>query len=124
MANDPNRLAGVATISIDGVPYHVAGQGTYRVSGSSRESLIGQDGYHGYKEMPQAGSIKWQGRDSSGLAVAALNEANNATVTLVLANGKVVTGRNMARVGDPLEVNTEDGTFDVSFEGPQVSENS
>lgn len=121
---DPNRLAGVATIAIDGVPYHVSGEGTYRPSGSSRESLIGQDGYHGYKEMPAAGSIKWKGRDSSGLVVAALNEANNATVTLVLANGKVVTGRNMARVGDPLEVNSEDATFDVSFEGPDVSETS
>ena len=121
---DPNRLAGVATITVDGTPHHVSGEGTYKPSGSSRESLVGQDGYHGYKETPQPGSIKWKGRDSGGLVVKALNEANNATVVLVLANGKVVTGRNMARVGDPIEVNTEDGTFDCAFEGPEVTEGS
>lgn len=119
---DPNRLAGAATITIDGVPYHVSGEGTYRISGSKRESLTGQDGYHGYSETPQPGAINWKGRDSSNLVVKALNEANNATVTLVLANGKVVTGRNMARVGDPIQVNTEDATFDVAFEGPEVTE--
>lgn len=64
MADNANRIAGIASITIDGRPYSVAGAGTYRVSGSSRESLVGQDGYHGYKEMPQVGRIAWTGRDS------------------------------------------------------------
>lgn len=120
---DVNRLAGVASVTINGVSYHISGEGTYRPSGSSRESLVGQDGYHGYKEMPQPGMIKWRGRDSNNLLVSALNEMANASVVLVPATGKSVIGRNMTRVGDPLEVNTEDGTFEVTFEGPDVTEN-
>lgn len=121
---DPNRLAGVASVTIDGKAYSIAGEGTYRPSGSSRQSLTGQDGYHGYSEMPQPGRISWQGRDSGAVNIAALNEATDATVVLSLANGKTIIGRNMVRVGEQaIEVNTTDATFTVEFEGPDVSEN-
>lgn len=121
---DPNRLAGVASVTIDGQAYSIAGEGTYRPSGSSRQSLTGQDGYHGYSEMPQPGRISWQGRDSGAVNIAALNEATDATVVLSLANGKTIIGRNMVRVGEQaIEVNTTDATFTVEFEGPDVSEN-
>lgn len=121
---DPNRLAGVASVTIDGQAYSIAGEGTYRPSGSSRQSLTGQDGYHGYSEMPQPGRISWQGRDSGAVNIAALNEAIDATVVLSLANGKTIIGRNMVRVGEQaIEVNTTDATFTVEFEGPDVSEN-
>ena len=118
---DPNRLAGVASVTIDGQAYSISGEGTYRPSGSKRESLMGQDGYHGYSEMPQPGKISWKGRDSGAIDVGALGEAADATVVLSLANGKTIIGRNMARVGEgPIEVNTEDATFSVEFEGPEV----
>lgn len=119
---DPNRLAGVAYVTLNGVSYSISGEGTYRPSGSKRESLTGQDGYHGYSETPTPGKISWKGRDSNHVVISALNESANATVVLELANGKTVIGRNMARVGDPIEVNTEDATFPVEFEGPDVKE--
>ncbi|MBV8970914.1 MAG: phage tail tube protein [Sphingomonadaceae bacterium] len=118
-----SALAGTAFVTIDGKSYSIVGEGTYRVSSETRESLLGQDGYHGYKAMPAAGKISWKGRDSSGVSVAAIAAASNATVTLELANGKTIIGRNMVRVGDPIEVNTEDATFTVDFEGPEVTEN-
>lgn len=120
---DSNRIAGVASVTIDGRAYSIVGEGTYRPSTSTRESLMGQDGYHGYKEMPQPGKIAWTGRDGSALNVKALNDASNVTVVLVGATGKTVVGRNMVRVGEPVEVNTEEGTFSVTFEGPDVTEN-
>lgn len=119
---DPNRLAGVASVTVDGTANSISGEGTYRPSVAKRETLMGQDGYHGYSEMPQAGKISWKGRDSGAINIAALNNASNASVVLILANGKTIIGRNMARVGDPIEVNTEDGTFSVEFEGPDVTE--
>jgi hypothetical protein len=119
---DPNRLAGVASVTIDGRPYNISGEGTYRCSTTKRESLVGQDGYHGYSEMPQPGKISWKGRDSGSLSIAALNEAAGVTVVLVLANGKTVIGSKMTRVGDPIEVNSEDATFTVEFEGGDVVE--
>lgn len=118
----PNLLAGTASVTIDGVSYAISGEGTYRPSTTKRETLTGQDGVHGYSELPHPGKISWKGRDSSAVAIAALNGATNVTVTLVLANGKTIIGRNMWRVGDPIEVNTEDATFSVEFEGADVTE--
>ncbi len=120
--SDPNRLAGTASVTIDGRAYSISGEGTYRPSTSKRETLQGQDGIHGYSEMPQPGKISWKGRDGGGLSIATLNEASNVTVVLVLANGKVVVGRNMWRCGEPIEVNSEDATFSVEFESADVSE--
>lgn len=122
MADNTNRLAGIATVTVDGVAYSISGEGTYRPSVSKRETLTGQDQVHGFSEVPQPGKISWKGRDNGGLSIAGLNQANNVTVVLSLANGKSVIGRNMWRVGDPIEVNTEDATFTVEFEGPDVSE--
>lgn len=119
---DPNRIAGVMSATIDGKAYSVAGEGNYTVSGSTRESLVGQDAYHGYSEKPTVGKMTWQGRDGSNVAIAALNEAADATVVFSLANGKTIIGRNMARIGEPISVNTEDATFECNFEGPDVSE--
>lgn len=117
-----NLLAGVAYIAVDGRNYAVAGAGSYRCSSETRESLMGQDGYHGVKGMPMPGKISWTGRDSGSVSVGALAKALDVTVTLELANGKMVIGRNMARVGEPPTVNSEEGTFEIEFEGPSVTE--
>jgi hypothetical protein len=123
MADNSNRLAGVAYVTVDGAAYAIAGDGTYRTSSVSRETLMGQDGYHGVKEMPTAGRIAWRGRDGQGVSIQTLSDSANVTVVLELANGKTIIGRNMTRVGEPLEVNTEEATFDIAWEGPDVSEN-
>lgn len=118
-------IAGSLSATIDGKSYAVAGEGTYQVSaGGKRETLMGQDGYHGFSEMPQPGKMSWKGRDASNVSISALSAAAGITVVQSLANGKTIIGRNMVRIGDkPIEVNTEDGTFAVEFEGPEVTEN-
>lgn len=118
-----NRLAGTAFVTIDGKNYAIVGEGSYRTNTSTRETLKGQDGVHGYKEMPEPGMISWKGRDSAAVSIQALNDAVDATVVLELANGKSIIGRNMWRAGDPIEVNSEEGTFELKFEGPDVTEN-
>ncbi|WP_066651749.1 MULTISPECIES: phage tail tube protein [Sphingomonas] len=120
---DDNRLAGFLSLTIDGRSYAVAGEGAYRLSANKRETLTGQDGVHGYSEMPQPGKIGWKGRDGGSTLIKAINEATDATLVMSLANGKVIVGRNMWRAGDPIEVNTEDATFAVEFEGEDVTEN-
>jgi len=118
-----NRLAGTLYITIDGRSYAVAGAGTYLVSSTTRETLAGQDGIHGYSEKPAAGHISWNGRDSSALSMSDLNAASDVTVVAQAANGKTIVGRNMWRVGEPSEVNTEDGTYSIRFESADVTEN-
>ena len=115
-------LAGTASVTIDGAAYNIAGEGTYATAGPARETLTGQDGPHGFSETQRAGKISWKGRNSGAVSIDALNKAVNVTVVLVLINGKVIIGRNMWRVGEPIDVNTEDATFMVNFESADVTE--
>ena len=121
MADNTNRLAGITFIYIDGKSYMLAGDGAYRVSKVSRESLAGQDRVHGYAEKPEAGMIGGTLRDAGDLSVSSINAMTNVSVMLELANGKVITGRNMWAT-DVQEVKTQDATFEVKFEGFSVEE--
>jgi hypothetical protein len=116
------RIAGTAYISVDGKSYALVAQCSYRVNSSTRESLMGQDGYHGVKEMPAPGRIAGTFRDLAGVLVKNIADATDVTVVLELINGKTIVGRNMTRVGEPVEVNTEEATYEVAFEGPDVKE--
>ncbi|BAP37736.1 putative phage tail tube protein [Acinetobacter guillouiae] len=116
MANNTNRQAGIANISVDGVTYLLSGELTYSPADVERKTLPGQDQIHGYSEMPRAPFISGTLRDSSGLTVKDFNAMTNATIHLELANGKNVTGRNMWTV-DAQEVKTQESTFEVRFEG-------
>jgi hypothetical protein len=121
MADNTNRLAGIAYLSVDGQTYMLAGDLAYNPSHVSRETLVGQDRVHGYSEKPHAGYISATLRDSGGLSVAALNEMTNVTVVCELANGKTVIGRNLWTV-EAQESKTTDGTIDVRWEGFSVEE--
>jgi hypothetical protein len=116
-----NLLAGIAKVSIDGVTRQLEGGAKYSSSTVKREALTGPDGFHGWKETPVPGSITMSLRDAGDMTVGDFNTLRNSTVVLELANGKIVTGRNMGTT-DAQEVDTEDAKFEVKFEGPQVSE--
>lgn len=121
MANNPNFLAGIASLTIDGVPYLVAGDLKYQVSGRKRETLDGQDKIHGYSEKPRAGKISLSLRDRGDLSVAAVQAMTGVTIVAELANGKTIVGSNMWSVEDQ-EVDTTEAKFDAVFEGTSVQE--
>lgn len=121
MADNTNRLAGVAYLSVDGRSYMLSGDLAYGVSAVSRETLVGQDAVHGYAEKPHAGFISGTLRDAGSLTVADFNAMSNVSVVVELANGKTITGRNMWTV-DAQEVKSMDATFEVKWEGFSVEE--
>ncbi len=116
-----NVIAGTAQITVDGVTYQLEGGLKYVVSSFKRESMMGMDGFHGFKNTPIPGSITMTLRDAGNLTVAAFNAMLNSTVIAQLANGKIIVGRNMGTV-DAQETDSEDAKFEVKFEGPQVTE--
>lgn len=116
MADNTNRLAGIAYISVDGTTYLLSGDLSYSPGSVKRESLAGQDKIHGYSEMPRAPFISGTLRDAGSLTVNDFNNMTNVTIALELANGKMVTGKGMWTT-DAQEVKTQEGTFDVHFEG-------
>ena len=123
MATTANALAGTCYVTAGGVTYDIAGEGRYQCSGAVREPLQGQNGFQGFSEHSVGGMMTWQGRNSSAVAIAALNDLVNASVVFELVNGKTIVGQGMFRNGDPITVNTEDGTFEVEMFGPSVTEN-
>lgn len=116
----PNRLAGTAYFKVNGVSYALVGTCEWSPSKVERETLSGLDGVHGFSEKPKPGHIAGQFRDSGKLSVAAINAMENVTVSLLLANGKSIVGRNMWTVGE-LTAKADDGTIDIRWEGPQGS---
>lgn len=116
MAIDPNRLAGEAEVTVDGQTYMIAGDFKYSPTSVARETLVGQDQVHGYKEMPRAPFISASIRDAGGLTVAAFNAMKSVTISALLSNGKQVIGRGMWTV-DAQEVDTQEAKFEVKWEG-------
>jgi hypothetical protein len=124
MTDTTNRVAGTAYFSADGVNYNLEGSFKYSPALVKRETKGGQDSIHGYSEMPVAPFVSGSFRDSQGLTVADFNAMTNVTISVQLANGKTIIGRNMWTV-DALEVDSEEAKFDVKWEGLQgaVTEN-
>jgi hypothetical protein len=121
MADSPNKLAGIASLNIDGINYLVAGDLKYQVSGVTRETLVGQDSVHGYSEKPRQGKISMSLRDWGGLSMADVQAMSDVTIVAELANGKTIVGRNMWNVEDQ-EVDTTEAKADIVFEGKSVVE--
>lgn len=114
------RRAGVAAGFINGVPYDII-ETRYSPSKSVRETLKGQNGIHGFSEMPQQGRIVMSIRDAGGMSVADFSSMSDVEVQLSLANGKTVGGAGMWCT-EAVEVNTVEGTMEVTFEGASVTE--
>ena len=122
MADNTNRIAGTANLTVDGKTYLLAGDFEYNPSKVTRTTLTGQDTVHGYSDMPRPGSLSATLRDAGGLRVSDLNGMTNVTIVAELANGKVIIGRNMWTVEDQNAKST-DATIETRWEGPSVTEN-
>jgi Phage tail tube protein len=120
MTDNTNRIAGVATIKVDGVSQMLEGKLEYSTALMVRETKIGQDTVHGYGEKPVAPYIAGTFRVTGTTNTQGLNNITNSTVSCKLANGIQVIGRNMWQVGE-LKVDTEEGTLEIRFEGLQGS---
>lgn len=115
------RLAGITGVTIDGTAYMVVSDVTWSPVHWRRETLAGLDSIHGYSEVPLQGYIEATLRDAGDLTVADFNTMTCVEVQVALANGKIVGGSNMWCTS-ALEVRAAEGTFQVRFDGIDVSE--
>ena len=115
------RLAGITGLTIDGTPYMVVSDVTWSPVRWRRETLLGLDAVHGFSEVPVQGYVEATLRDAGDMVVEDFNEMRCVEVLVSLANGKVVGGANMWCVS-ALEVRAAEGTFQVRFDGTDVSE--
>ena len=115
------RLAGITGFAIDGNAYMLVSDCNWSPGVWKRETLTGLDAVHGFSEVPLAGYIEATLRDSSGISVGDFTVMRCVEVQITLANGKVVGGANLWNTS-ALEVRAAEGTFQVRFEGIDISE--
>lgn len=116
-----SRRAGIYQFQVNGTLYDVVGNCTYNLGVAEREALVGHDAVHGYKEIPRVPFVELELRDKSTLDLKALAALTDGTVTVSLANGKVIVLRNAWAAGE-WTGNTEDANIPARFEGLSAEE--
>lgn len=119
MANQ--RRGGIIQVQIDGEIQDAKGVFSYNLGAPKRETIVGADGVHGYKETPQPGFIEGAITDRGNLDLEALVNITDATITLTLANDKTITMGPAWFSGDGT-VTTDEGEIQVRFEGKNAKE--
>ena len=114
MAN--RRVGGLIFIKVDGELFQAKGEFTYNINPVKRESVVGQDTIHGFKEEPKVQFIEGAITDSDELDLQGFQRIRDATVTLELANGKVIVLREAFYAADG-DVTSSEGEIQVRFEG-------
>lgn len=115
------RVGGIIQVQVNGTVENAKGNWSYNLGKPMREPVIGADGVHGYKETPQVAFVEGEITDRAGLNLAALCSLTNATVTVDLANGKMIALRNAWWAGEGTG-NTEEGNIAARFEGLSAEE--
>lgn len=110
------RVGGIIQVQIQGEIYDAKGSFTYNIGRPKREAVVGADTVHGYTEMPQVAFIEGIITDRQTLDLETLVVARDVTVTLQLANNKVIVLRD-AWFASEGSVTTEQGEIAVRFEG-------
>jgi hypothetical protein len=115
------RVGGKIFIKADGQQYKAKGNWTYNLGKDKKESVIGADGHHGFKAMPQVAFIEGVITDSGNISAEKLLELEDVTVTLELANGKIISLSGASFCGDG-NITTEEGEIATRFEGEKAEE--
>jgi hypothetical protein len=110
------RIAGIAFLMVDNNQMALRGNFTVSPTVVERTMLAGQDGIHGYQELPRVPYIEGDISTVPNLNILDLEAQVNVTVVAQLANQKQYTlGQAVCKAG--LEVNTRDGQTRVRWEG-------
>ena len=110
------RVAGIAFLTVDGNQYALRGNFTVSPSPVERTMIAGQDGVHGYQELPRVPYIEGDITTVPGLSLEALITQTDSTVVAQLANYTTYTLTG-ATVKGGFEANTRDGQVRVRWEG-------
>lgn len=110
------RFAGIAFLMVDGNQLPLRGNFTVSPAIVERTMIAGQDGVHGFQELPRVPYIEGDISLLPGINLEDLEVQTDVTVVAQLANGKQYTLQGgTCRAG--FEANTRDGQTRVRWEG-------
>ncbi|MDI9240737.1 phage tail tube protein [Lysobacter sp. LF1] len=116
-----NRVGGVIELKVDSTIYRAKGNFTYNLGRGKRDAVLGADGIHGYKEVPQACFIEGEITDHREMSLDALLDLTDATAYMRLANGKAIVLRGAWYASEGTG-NTEEGNIGFRLEGMSAEE--
>lgn len=120
MAN--KRVGGIIELKVNGDLFQAKGSFTYNLGAPKRETVVGSDAVHGYKELPQEPMIEGKITDSPDLDLKGqVLTLADATATLKLANGKIIVLREAFYAGDG-NATTEEGEIEFKLSGTSCEE--
>jgi len=110
------RIAGIAFVTVDGQQLALRGNFTVSHSVLERTMLAGQDGIHGYQELPRVPYIEGDLSTVQDFDVTSLDGMTDVTVVAILANGwNFQLSSAICKAG--LEQNTREGQVRARWEG-------
>lgn len=112
---------GTVAVRVNGDVLRLRGNVTYSLGGLVREAVEGPVGLAAFKVSGMAPFVEVETVDASDVDLAALQDMQDATVTLQLRNSKTIVLNGASVVGQ-LEVSSEDGGFTVRFVGSSAKE--
>ncbi len=118
---DSKRRAGILYLKMNGEQYDAKGNFSYNLGKPKREAIVGADGIHGYKEIPQVAFIEGELTDRSNLDLEKVLTLEGVTATLELSNGKVIVLRNSWYAGEGT-VQTEESNIGFRMEAESGEE--
>lgn len=115
------RVGGKIEVKVNGDLLQAKGEFTYNLGVRKKTAVAGTDNIHGYMDETTVPFIEGAITDASTLDVKALRETVDASITLVLANGKVVALRDAWEASDG-DGTTGEGELQIRFEGLSAEE--
>ena len=115
------RIAGIAFLTVAGTQLALRGNFTVSPSPVERTMLAGQDGVHGYQELPRVPYIEGDLSTMPGFYLEDLIAEVDVTVVAQLANNMQYTLTGGTCKGG-FENNTRDGQVRVRWEGVTCQE--
>lgn len=116
-----NKKAGLLKLKVNGKTLRTAGDFTYGIGTVKKEALIGTDGVHGYKEVPQVSFIEGDIRDGLNIDLKELSEADIESATLELGNKKIIILSD-GWVASELTGSTGEATIPLRIEAKKAKE--
>lgn len=114
-------IGGTAFVFVDGTQYKLRGNFTVSPSAVERTMIAGQDGVHGYQELPRVPYIEGDISTTGDLRLEALLKQVNVTVIAQLINKMEYVLHGACSKGG-FENNTRDGQVRVRWEGEVCEE--
>lgn len=118
-----NRVMGRAQIKANGKIFDSHPGATLDPGGVSRESVVGANAVHGFKETVKQSKVELEISVKAGTSLAEINRMDDITLTFEVDTGQTWVISN-GWVTEPATLTDNDGKAKIVIEGPPAEEMS